>query len=341
MGALYKSTCIAIAAAGLAACAGQAPKPAADAAANATAVFERQITSSGILGFQPFEISEKGYVRANMRRDEHSMKGTGFPGALLGVFTGEGDTSIARLDRNVRWTIDHDRREYTECPVHGCPSHPGGARQKPAPHREEPRQEAEKGCVMRIASNKFDVKPTGQKRVLNGFSTDQYAAAWVVNLRDGAQRTTTSTLSFDVWTSPQTPEMRDAFGVEWAFSRAYLAKAPSGRAIPPASSAADRVRLMPPEVTQMMLGYLSSLSPRDRAAFADIGRRLSRIRGQPVSTKIEWRLAGDACAPKEKKAATREAPILSVAIELKSLKVEPVRDSLFALPANYKLAKTP
>jgi hypothetical protein len=113
---------------------------------------------------------------------------------------------------------------------------------------------------------------------------------------------------------------------------------------------------MPPEVPQMMLAYLGSLRPADRAAFSNVGRQLSRIQGHPISTKIEWRLAGDACAPKDAKQAqsggplaalsgffgskdkSGETPILSFAIEVKSLKVEPVRDSAFLVPASYKRA---
>jgi hypothetical protein len=123
---------------------------------------------------------------------------------------------------------------------------------------------------------------------------------------------------------------------------------------------------MPPEVTQMMLGYLSSLSPADRAAFAGVGKQLAKIQGYPISTRIEWRVDGNACAEKESAAPARETrtdaasivsglaagmlggkksekpgdtPILSFTIEVKSLKVEPVRDSVFTVPANYKRVK--
>jgi hypothetical protein len=147
--------------------------------------------------------------------------------------------------------------------------------------------------------------------------------------------------------------MRDAMSMEQAFSKSYLASAPSGRAFPNGSSAPERARVMPPEVPQMMLAYLGSLRPADRAAFSNVGRQLSRIQGHPISTKIEWRVAGDACAPKEAKAQqsgpfatlsglfgskdkSGETPILSFAIEVKALKVEPVRDSAFLVPTSYR-----
>src|SRR2546430_801936 len=65
--------------------------------------------------------------------------------------------------------------------------------------KQEPKQQTEEGCTTRIASNNFDVKPTGEKKSLNGFDAHQYTAAWVLKLQDPKKRVTTSTVSFDVW----------------------------------------------------------------------------------------------------------------------------------------------
>src|SRR5262249_61152544 len=60
---------------------------------------------------------------------------------------------------------------------------------------------------------------------------------------------------------------------------------------------------MPPEVTKVMLGYLSSLTPADRAAIANAGKQLAKIQGHPILTHIEWRVAGDACGAKDSDSA--------------------------------------
>jgi hypothetical protein len=322
------------AAAGLAACAG-APQPEPDdSPANPTAVLETRVSSSGIGGAFPFETTQKRYVRQNMRRDESRTQGTGtFTGLFVTAWTGEGDTTIARLDRKLLWTLNHGKKEYTECPLRGCPP---AAAVKP---EERTAEEVKKpDCMMRLTKSSFDVKPTGQKRNINGFDTTQHEVAWLVTLQDQAKRTTTSTLSIDVWTSPVTAEMRQAINVEQAFDRAYYASAP--RAKPAAAADRSKGQLLPPEVSRMMLGYLSSLSPADRAALIRASRQLESIKGQPISTRIDWSLDGNACAPKE---GARDAskPILSFTIEVKSLKVEPVRDSVFTVPPGYKLASQP
>ncbi len=83
-----------------------------------TAVIEHHIVNNGIMGMFPFESDERQYFRSNMRRDEATLKGTGtFSGFIVGT---RYSTDIIRLDRNVRWTLNADKAEYTECPLKGC-----------------------------------------------------------------------------------------------------------------------------------------------------------------------------------------------------------------------------
>ncbi len=343
--------------------------PADDSPANPTAVFKTTVSSSGLAGMFPFETTETRYVRANMRRDEHATKGTGtFSGFLVTALTGEGDTGVTRLDRDVHWAINNDKKQYTECPAHGCPPaprHVERAKPRPEERRDEPRQKSEPDCVMRVASSKFDVTPTGEKRALNGFDVEQYRGAWQVRLQDNARRTTLSTVNLEVWTTQPSAAMRQAWDTETAFERAYQAGAPRAK---PAPSAAQRAEVMPPQVVQMMTGYLANLSAHDRAAFTRALRELHKIKGYPIWTKIEWRLDGDACAPKEdsrshsapqstgkdqlisgvagmfgssKPEDSAPPPVLSFATEVKALGIQPVHDSLFSVPTGYRLVKQP
>lgn len=356
-------TAIAAAVAAAAGCA--APPPAVDTTPeNPTAVFETKLSSSGIAGMFPFETTEKRYVRADMSRQEHATRGTGtFSGFLVTRLAGgPGDTHIARLDRRLMWLVSERRKEYTECPIQGCPL-PEAAEKasKPEAAREEPKQKAEEGCVARIASSNFNVKPTGQKREVNGFNAEQYEGAWVVRMQDAKKRTTTSTVKFDVWTAALNAEMRKAMDTESAFARSYLAAVPRPQ-MPVATPKPGERPAVPPEMVGMMTHYLGSLSAADRARFANALKELDKIKGHPVSTKIEWLLEGNACgaekeeqqaaAPpsgiggmlsgamgsllkKEEKPAGPQ-PILSFTIEVKQMGVVPVRDSTFQVPANYK-----
>ena len=340
-----------------------APPPAVDnTPENPTAVFETRVSSTGIAGMFPFETTEKRYVRADMHRQEHATRGTGtFSGFLVTRLAGgPGDTMITRLDRKLLWAVSERRKEYTECPIEGCPM-PAGAEKPEQAQREEPKQKAEEGCVMRIASSSFNIKPSGQKREVNGFNAEQYEGAWVVRMQDDKKRTTTSTVKMDVWTTAVNAEMRKAMDTESAFARTYMASVPRS-SLPPIAAKPGERAAVPPQMVGMMTHYLGSLSAADRTRFTNALRELEKIKGHPVSTKIEWLLDGNACGAEkqEQQAAAPQSgmgglvsgamgmfgkkeekpagpqPLLSFTIEVKQMGIAPVRDSTFQVPANYK-----
>jgi hypothetical protein len=349
----------------LAGCA--APKVADNTPENPTAVFETKVSSSGIAGNFPFETTEKRYVRADMSRDDHDMKGTGtFSGFLVTKLAGgPGDTHIARLDRKLLWTVNDKRKEYVECPITGCPI-PAGAEkpQKPEAQQEQPKQKTEEGCTMRIASSQFNVKPSGQKKQVNGFNADQYQGAWIVRFQDNKKRTSTSTVNLDIWTTAVNEDMKKALDTEAAFGRSYVAAA-SRPQIPVATGKPGEHPAVPPEVFSMMSAYLGNLTAADRASFQRAINELQKIKGHPISTKLEWFLDGNACGSDKEQQQQQQSsspssatdlaisgamslfkkkeekpagppPLLSFTIDVKQMGVVPVRDSTFNVPPTYK-----
>jgi len=324
-----------------------------------TAVIVKQVVSNGIKGFFPSEGTERHYVRTNMSREESTFKGTGtFSSYLIGTKSG---TKISRIDRNLQWLLNTENAEYTECPLKGCID----TTKRPPPKQNDadqpPKAQREPGCTMSIAHTSFTVKATGQKKSINGFDTDEYQVAWVVNLRDNTARNTTSTLNMNVWTTPMTAAMRDTLKVEESYARAY-----SG-----ALTDTSKQQILPADAAKLITTYLASaLKQGDLNAFLDAGKQMEKIKGYPISTHLAWNMDGNACAPKESKDdssgkssmpssagglvssltgmfakkktddAMKDAagePILSFTFEVKSLKIEPVHDSVFTVPQNYKL----
>ncbi len=331
-----------------------------------TAVIERHLESNGIKGFFPFEDNEVHYVRANMRRDDNSFKGTGtYSSFLVGSRSG---STIARLDRNLLWTLNTKKEEYTECPLKGCID-PG--KLSPPKQNENaakpPEAKHDSGCTMEVAHTSFTVKPAGQKKSINGFDTDEYLVAWIIELRDKTGRNSTSTLNVEVWTTPITQAMRDAFNMEEKYAKAYAGTIPS----------LEKQPIVPTEATKMISAYLaSSLTPSSRNAFLDAGKQLGQIKGYPISTHLSWNFDGNACAAKETKGSDNDSassnvitspgglvsslagmfvqkktedsiknsenePLLSFNIEVKSLKIESLHDSVFTVPKNYHLVTQP
>jgi hypothetical protein len=345
--------------AGVAAC---ATKPVANMADNTplhpTAVIEHHVVNNGIMGMFPFESDERQYFRSNMRRDEATLKGTGaFSGLIVGT---RYSTDIIRLDRKVRWTLNADKAEYTECPLKGCVKPAKASSKEEQPAQRQPEAKHEPGCTMHIAHTSFRVKATGRKKSINGFDTSEYQVAWVVKLRDPQARVTTSTLNMDIWTTPMTGTMRDVLDTEESFNRRYNS----------AIAGAGKQEMLPTDAAKLISTYMASmLKHGDLKAFLDAGKQMEKIKGRPISTHLDWGLAGNACEPKESKKSADKSPvpsnpgdlvsglagmfaqkktedtmkqaggepILSFTVEVKKLAIEPVHDGEFAVPKNYKL----
>lgn len=349
---------IVVISAGLAGC---ATKPVAvpdDTPQHPTAVIEHHIVNNGIMGMFPFESDERQYFRSNMRRDEATLKGTGtFSGFIVGT---RYSTDIVRLDRKVRWTLNADKAEYTECPLKGCVK-PEKAPPKQEQPAQQPQAKHEPGCTMHIAHTSFTVKATGRKKSINGFDTSEYQVAWVVKLHDPQARVTTSTLNMDIWTTPMTGTMRNILDIERDFNRGYDS----------AIAETGKQEMLPTEAARLISTYMATmLKQGDLKAFLDAGKQMEKIRGRPISTHLDWGLEGNACMPGESsKTKDPSAPtpanagdlvsgiagmfaqkktedavkpgasqaILSFTVEVKKLAIEPVHDGEFAVPANYRL----
>ena len=326
---------------------------------NATAVMETHLVSDGIKGFFPFEGTTRTFTRADMHRDDSVVKGTG---TVTRFLLGTNNISrIERLDKKLVYALNAKEKTYTECPLKGC----GSGAEKPVrkePEEKKTEKPGESDCKVKIASATFTVKQTGQKKSVNSFDTEQYQAAWIVTMQDPTARKTVSTLNVDLWTTPVTPQLKEALAVEQAYARNLANNLVS------VATSGHKTQVVPEEAAKVINAYIGRLlAPADRAAFLKAGKELEKIKGYPILTQLAWNLKGDACAASEPdkspenssapssagdllssvtdyfaKKKTDETmkdigdkPIFSFSSEVKSHKVEPVHDSVFLPPKNY------
>lgn len=321
-----------------------------------TAVHVVALSSDGLAGLFPFEGTSSSYTRADMKRDETSIKGTGTVSRF--IMSNSANATITRLDRKLVYTLDIPRTEYTECPLGGCVQ-PTAPQQQQQREPQQPGSSREPDCRMKAASNTFNVKSTSQRKAINGFDTEQYAVDWTVALEDPSKRRSTLQLTIDLWTTPLTPALRDAMAMEASYARASLTAAER--------SAAAGGAVLPAQFMDMMNRcFAQSMTPADRAALFNIGRQMERVKGQPIVTMLRLFFSGNACGGAEQGSgggatgpgglagalgglfgggsssssgggsARGDKPLLSFTQEVKTWKVEPVRDSQFVPPPNFK-----
>ena len=313
----------------LAGCAGLAQKDSDQTPINRTAVLEMHMVNEGIKSFPAFESTTRTYTRATMRRIESTVTGTGTFARFLGGASA--DVRIERPDRTMSWTLNAENRQYTECPLKGCV---GPIPVKPPPKKfADDDKTLDTQCRLKIGTTTFTIEPTGRKRSINGFDTEQYDIKWLVVFRDNASRKSISTLDIDVWTTRVTPGLKDATALEKTYARAH------GK-IPGIDTDTDTMAVLPPEVNRMIGSYLSAnVSSTDRARFLAGAKKLDKVKGQPILMNVKWGFAGEACSMDETMKDIGDRPLFTCIWEVRSHRMEPRHDSLFAPPKDYKRTK--
>lgn len=239
----------------------------------ADAVIERFSRSDGFAGLGAFEQTSLTVTSPTAQREEGKMK---FTGPVLGAFqrmAGMGDTvRITRLDRDLVWGLDSEKKTYTEQPLTAR-----GERERAAPG-QRPKDKSEPSDVV-VTKNEFKVEKTGARKTINGFPCEEYLATWLVETRNTKTgETGKSVMTNRSWTTPETAEIRAAQAVELAYSQTYLKKL--------------GLEMSPHEARQFLAG-LTGLSDQDQQiALARVSAEMAKIQGFPIITQVEWNVEG-------------------------------------------------
>ncbi|MBI5245750.1 MAG: hypothetical protein HY923_01105 [Elusimicrobia bacterium] len=324
---------------------------------HSTAVTETYFHNLGFKGMFASESTHTVSTRADMRRQTDTFKFSGF--VMKHLASAHDGSTIWRIDKNKVWRLDPKAKTYQECPLAGCPR---PARPERPQHAERPEPQRQKpACALSLAKNKFSVEPTGETKEINGFSTKRHKVTWEVVLQDKNKKKNTSLVSIDVWTTPENnPKLEAVRAVERNFEARVHEAAPRGEGMDKA---------IPPEAMKVIaMQFLADLTPDQRASVTAASSELSKIKGRPVLTHLEWNMGGEACsdaaAAKPQKAqkqgldftsvggflgsaasrgaqnkmeAMSDKPVFAFDQELKKMAIEEATDGLFVVPPSYKL----
>lgn len=328
-----------------------------------TAVLRTYVHNLGFKGLFASEGTRTVSTRADMRREEDQFQFSGF--VMKRLAKARDAARIWRVDKNLRWDLDIPGKTYVECALSGCASPRRAPTREPEAAPAQERPQGRPSCALTLVKNRFSVKATGQSRVIGGFDTKEYQVAWDVVAQDPDKRKDTSSLTVDIWTTPEDdPRIKAVRAVDARFEAAMRAQRPEesrmGKVVPP-----EALKIVETE-------FLSSFGPEQRASVALAARELGKIRGYPISTVLSWSLDGDACraaAPEKgagaapgldlahgfggllgsatglaaRKGAESQArdmagkPVFGYVQEVRELGVDQASDGLFVPPPGFKL----
>jgi hypothetical protein len=257
---------------------------------------------------------------------------------------------ITRLDKGKYWQLDHDAKTWRELEIK-MPEYKGQVEVKAEGSGQVPTR-------YKVARSEFKVTKMANKLDINGFSCTGYEINWTLVIEEIATRKqSTSIMTTVYWVTDTTPTINQAEAEEAAFNRALMAKL-NANVIP------DKARMMGAEYL-IALGISQAELSENMLKAAE---EMSKIQGYPIVTSVAWKVpsgdttaSGEKAPPKpsglaipsarnllgaalEKKIeeklplprATNDGLMFSSRLEVKSLKVEPVKDSDFEIPEGYK-----
>ncbi len=251
----------------------------------ADATIERYSRSEGFAGMGAFESTSIQTTSATAQREESRIKFTGGFLSAIQKMAGFGDSvRITRLDREVVWTLDPEKKTYTEAPLTAKGERDRSTPAQPRP-KDKGKEKAEPSDVV-ITKNEFKVEKTGASKAINGFPCEEYLATWLLEtLNQKTGETAKSLMTNHVWTTAETAEMRAAHAEENAYSQAYLKKL--------------GVQMSPAEAQKFLAGLGGVGDEEQQKALAKVAAEFSKIRGYTIVSDLAWNAEGSGAESKE------------------------------------------
>jgi hypothetical protein len=253
------------------------------ATAGADVTVERTMKSSGFGGFGAGESTTVEKLSGLRKRDASSMKMTGFLGKMAGDLGGDEITDIAK---DVVWRLDHKKKTYTESRITPPPEPKETAGEKPE------RAEKQEKPKVRVVRNEITVSGPDGKKTIGEFPCEHYAIVWVLETEDlETMARSESTMTSDLWTTPETAEIRALTREEQEFTQAWLKKIGWD--------------LSDQEARKMGLAMVGAMVGGDEESFRkgakDVAEKMAKVKGYPIGTGVKWQLknSGGAAAKPE------------------------------------------
>jgi hypothetical protein len=318
-------------------------------AASADSIIERYTRSDGVAGLGAFESTTIQTTSPTAQREETRIKFTGGFMSAVQKMAGLGDSvRITRLDRDLVWTLDAEKRTYVEEPLTAK-----GERGRPAPGTPPPAREKGEPSDVVVTRNEFKVEKTGASKTINGFPCEEYLMTWLVETRNQKTGETGKSLMTNrLWTTPETAEIRAAQADEQAYTQAYLTKL--------------GLEMSPAEAQRFLAGLSGLGEAEQQKALARVAAEMAKVQGYTIVSQLEWTgegKGGDGSAAssggggqagaaqvlgqlgklfgggkKEEGARSgqeRGGPIFALYTEIRSIRTMAADPSRFEVPAGY------
>lgn len=299
-----------------------------------------------------YTVADKRAIRDTVKFDNFLMRWANYD-----------EADISRLDLNKAYKVNYKSEKYSECSLDGC-SEISFLEQFEPPEGDDSGAEEEYmdyddlGCTVSLVRNDFDVTQTGQRRKLNGFDVDQYTVLWEVEYQDASGGKDLNQISFDFWTTQTNPEINNVWAVHQQFQDGVARQVKND----------PLVNLLGESGYKALAAFTGDLDSNTNPVSGEIGEKLAKVEGYPISIKFEWVRDSKACQ-QEKEAASSQLelsgglesmgkqllgnlakkgtdkltanwqsePLVRYVYEIKSVALQDFSERVFNVPAGYSI----
>lgn len=252
------------------------------ATAGAGITVERTMKTGGFGGLGAGDTTTVEKISGLRKRVVSTMKMTGFIGQMAGDIGGD---EITDIQKDVVWRLDHKRKTYVESKITPPP------KSKEARREKQGREGKDEQPKVRVVRNEITVKDTGEHKTIGDYSCAHYQITWVVETEDlESKERGESTMTTDLWTTPETAEIGALIKEERDFNQAWLKKI--------------GWEMSDQEASRMGMGLVGTMLGGDEESFKkgarEVAEKMEKIKGYPIGTAIRWQVksSGGAVAKK-------------------------------------------
>lgn len=161
------------------------------------------------------------YTRSNVRRIDNVWNRQNWVSRK--VLGNVNETQIGFTEKNLSWHLNNPRKTYVECPLVGCGMN---LWQQLTDAEEEDEEESfspntPDTCPLTTKTT-FDVVDKKVARQINGFNASQYQLVWNITNTDEQGRKDEHKILMDFWMTAADESMKDAWKINGQFQDGYL-----------------------------------------------------------------------------------------------------------------------
>jgi hypothetical protein len=134
------------------------------------------------------------------------------------------DSRIGMTEKNLSWQLDHLKKTYVECPLYGCSENLWKLLNQSNEEGEEEETysaNTPEDCPM-TSKTVMDVVDKKVQRDINGFQANQYQLQWTVTNTDQQGRKDQHKILMDFWMTTPTESMKAGWKINGEFQDNYL-----------------------------------------------------------------------------------------------------------------------